>query len=57
MLRSFVNFAKTVLPALAMRNGVNKTPLFLHFPIAKGGTKTIAHHFTTDISIGFHIDN
>ena len=24
-------------------NGVNKTPPFLHFPIAKGGTKTIAH--------------
>jgi hypothetical protein len=50
MLRSFVNFAKTVLPALAMRkNGVYKTPPFLHFPIAKAGTKTIAHHFTTDI--------
>jgi hypothetical protein len=25
------------------RNGVNKTLPFLHFPIAKGGTKTIAH--------------
>ncbi len=26
------------------RNGVNKIPLLLHFPpIAKGGTKTIAH--------------
>ncbi len=49
MIRSFVNFAKTVLQALAMRNGVNKTPLFLHFPIANGGTKTIAHRFTTDI--------
>ncbi len=24
-------------------NGVNKMPPFLHFPIAKGGTKTIAH--------------
>jgi hypothetical protein len=24
-------------------NGVNQTPPFLHFPIAKGGTKTIAH--------------
>jgi hypothetical protein len=25
------------------RNGVNKIPPLLHFPIAKGGTKTIAH--------------
>jgi hypothetical protein len=24
-------------------NGVNKTPQFLHFPIAKGETMTIAH--------------
>jgi hypothetical protein len=34
MLCAFVNCAKT---------GINKTPPFLHFPIAKGGTKTIAH--------------
>jgi hypothetical protein len=26
-----------------LRNGVNKTPEFLHFSTAKGGTKTIAH--------------
>jgi hypothetical protein len=26
-----------------LRNGVKKTPPFLHFPIAKGGTKTIGH--------------
>jgi hypothetical protein len=26
-----------------LRNAVNKMPPFLHFPIAKGGTKTIAH--------------
>jgi hypothetical protein len=26
-----------------LRNGVNKTPPFLHFSSAKGGTKTIAH--------------
>jgi hypothetical protein len=26
-----------------LRNGVNKTPQFLHFSTAKGGTKTIAH--------------
>jgi hypothetical protein len=45
MLRAFVNCAKTVLPALAnaMANGVYMTPVFLNFPIAKGGTKTIAH--------------
>jgi hypothetical protein len=24
-------------------NGVNKTPPFFHFPVAKGGTCTIAH--------------
>jgi hypothetical protein len=26
-----------------LRNGVNKTPQFLHFSMAKGRTKTIAH--------------
>jgi hypothetical protein len=26
-----------------LRNGVNKTPQFLLFSMAKGGTKTIAH--------------
>jgi hypothetical protein len=26
-----------------LRNGVKKTPPFHHFPIAKGGTKAIAH--------------
>ncbi len=55
MLRVFVNCAKTVLPALAkmaMAKGVYKTPLFLNFSIAKGGTKTIAH-----LSIGCLIGN
>jgi hypothetical protein len=39
MLRAFVNCAKTVLLNL----GVIKTHNFLRFPIAKGGTKAIAH--------------
>jgi hypothetical protein len=26
-----------------LRNGVNKTPQYLHFSTAKGGTKTIPH--------------
>jgi hypothetical protein len=44
ILRTFVNCAKTVLPALERwRKGVSKTPPFMHFPIAKCGTKTIAH--------------
>jgi hypothetical protein len=35
---------KIILLALAMAQfGVNKTPPFLHFPIANGGRKTIAH--------------
>ncbi len=37
MLRTFVNCAKSVLP------DVIKTPQFLRFLIATGGTKTIAH--------------
>ncbi len=31
------------LPICKLRDSVNKTPPFLHFPIAKGGTKTIAY--------------
>jgi len=37
MLRAYVNCAKTV------HNGIIKTHNFLRFPIAKGGTNTIAH--------------
>jgi hypothetical protein len=42
MLRTFVNCAKTVLPALAMAQWVNKTPQFSSFLIAKVLTKTTA---------------
>jgi hypothetical protein len=43
---------EAVLPTLVMANGVYKAPLFLNFPISKGGTKTIAH-----LSIGCLIGN
>jgi hypothetical protein len=33
----------TVIGQWPWRNGGNKTPPFLHFPIAKGRTRTIAH--------------
>jgi hypothetical protein len=31
-----------------LRNGVNKTPQFLLFSMAKGGTKTIAHLYIAE---------
>jgi hypothetical protein len=42
MLRVFVNCANTSYRHWPWCNGVNKTPPFLHFPIAKGETRTIA---------------
>jgi hypothetical protein len=33
-----------------LRNGVNKTPQFLLFSLAKGGIKTIAHLSIAEVS-------
>ncbi len=52
MLCTFVNCAKTVLLAPPWLDGVYKMPQFPNFPIATGGTKTIAH-----LSIGCLIRN
>jgi hypothetical protein len=41
MLRTFVNCAMNIF--WPWRYDVNKTPPFRHIPIAKDGTKTIAH--------------
>jgi hypothetical protein len=40
---SLVKAAMTHVRVCKLRNGVNKTPQFFLFSIAKGGTKTIAH--------------
>ncbi len=40
---SLVKAMINALHICKLRNGVNKTPKFLHFSTAKGGTKTIAH--------------
>jgi hypothetical protein len=37
---SLVKAAMNVAPICTLRNGVNKTPQFLLFSIAKGGAKT-----------------
>jgi hypothetical protein len=49
---SLVNAAMNAPRLCNLRNSVSKTPQFLNFSIAKGGTKTIAH-----LSIGFLIVN
>jgi hypothetical protein len=43
MLRTFVKLRKLSYIHWQWRSGVNKTSPFLHFPIAKGGTKIIEH--------------
>jgi hypothetical protein len=40
---SLVKGAMNSASVCKLRNGVKKTPQFLLFPQAKGGTKTIAH--------------
>jgi hypothetical protein len=40
---SLVKAAMNAPRICKLRNSVNKTPQFLHFSTAKGGTKTIAH--------------
>jgi hypothetical protein len=40
---SLVKAAMNAACVCKLRNGVNKTPQFLHFSMAKSGTKTIAH--------------
>jgi hypothetical protein len=40
---SLVKAAMNAPRICKLRNDVNKTLPFLYFPIAKGGTKTIAH--------------
>jgi hypothetical protein len=40
---SLVKAAMNAACVCQLRNGVNKTPQFLLFSMAKGGTKTIAH--------------
>jgi hypothetical protein len=40
---SLVKAAMNTACVCKLRNGVNKTPQFLLFSMAKGGTKTIAH--------------
>ena len=40
---SLVKAAMNAARVCTLRNGVNKTPQFLLFSMAKGGTKTIAH--------------
>jgi hypothetical protein len=40
---SLVKAAMNTPHTYKLRNGANKMPPFLHFLIAKGGTKTIAH--------------
>ncbi len=40
---SLVKAAMNVAHVCKLRNGVKKTPQFLLFSLAKGGTKTIAH--------------
>ena len=40
---SLVKGAMNTAPICKLRNGVKKTPQFLLFSQAKGGTKTIAH--------------
>jgi hypothetical protein len=40
---SLVKAAMNAARVCKLRNGVNKTPQFLLFSMAKGGTKTIAH--------------
>jgi hypothetical protein len=40
---SLVKVAMNAVRVCKLRNGVNKTPQFLFFSMAKGGTKTIAH--------------
>jgi hypothetical protein len=40
---SLVKAAMNAARVCKLRNGVNKTPQFLLFSLAKGGTKTIAH--------------
>jgi hypothetical protein len=40
---SLVKVAMNAARVCKLRNGVNKTPQFLLFSMAKGGTKTIAH--------------
>ena len=40
---SLVKVARNAACVCKLRNGVSKTPQFLLFSMAKGGTKTIAH--------------
>jgi hypothetical protein len=40
---SLVKAARNAARICKLHNGVNKTPQFLLFSMAKGGTKTIAH--------------
>jgi hypothetical protein len=40
---SLVKGAMKAARVCKLRNGVNKTPQFLLFSVAKGGTKAIAH--------------
>jgi hypothetical protein len=40
---SLVKAAMNAPRIFKLRNSYNKTPQFLHFSTAKGGTKTIAH--------------
>jgi hypothetical protein len=40
---SLVKASMSAARVCKLRNGVNKTPQFLLFSLAKGGTKTIAH--------------
>jgi hypothetical protein len=40
---SLVKATLTAARVCKLHNGVNKTPQFLRFSMAKGGTKTIAH--------------
>jgi hypothetical protein len=40
---SLVKAAMNAAHDCKLRNGVNKTPQFILFSMAKGGTKTIAH--------------
>jgi hypothetical protein len=40
---SLVKAAMNAARVCKLRNGVKKTPQFLLFSLAKGGTKTIAH--------------
>ncbi len=53
---SLVKAAMNTARVCKLCNGANKTPKFLLFPIAKGGTKTIAHSSIAEGSSFWSLD-